>query len=246
MVQQCRVAFRLPHGTSPNILIAFMKEDSAPPDLGSPPPAVLHAFTRLGHLMMLTTFVTWIAMYLIKGDPYDETWKIILLTTFFGRAAAVGAGLNQDFHPLFLFYQAVITDFIIVLYLFPIFVRGYERLTHIRYIGNYLDSLHKVALNYKGRVAPYGVAGLLIFVVFPFWSTGPLVGSIIGFLIGLPAVLTVVVVTVGNIVATAAWVWFYDWLQDWSPGTATTLLVLIFALAIGGVLASRIRRRQKQ
>ena len=213
---------------------------------GEPSSATLRAFVHAGHFFSLATLVLWVLMYLWKGDPYDQTWQIILLTAFFGRAAALGAGLSMDFSPFFLYYLAAVTDLILVLYIFPAFVVGYQHLTGVRYIGNYLENLHKVALSYKDRVAPYGVVGLLVFVIFPFWSTGPLVASIIGYLIGLPAVITLVCVTAANILAIGAWVGFYDWLHDWNKGLAMVLLVGLFALAIGGFLFAWVRRIKKR
>lgn len=212
---------------------------------GEPTPEILRFYTYLGHLLLLTTFVVCVLMVFLVGEPYEQTWWIILLTTFLGRAAAVGTGLGLKFHPFFLFYQVVLTELLLVLYIFPIFVRSYRHLTKVPYIGNYLDNLHQVALGYKKRVAPYGVAGLMIFVVFPFWSTGPLVGSIIGYIIGLPSVTTVVSVTVANLFATAAWVWFYDKINDWNSSVAMWLLGIIFALAIGGIVFSKLRKSKK-
>ncbi len=222
-----------------------MTEDTLPLPPGEPSARILNTLVRSGHLLLMLTLTAWVVMYFWKGDPYDETWQIILLTAFFGRAAAVGAGLSNDFHPVFLFYQAVATDLILVLYLFPAFVRGYQRLAQVRYVGAYLMNAHKVALRYKSRMAPYGMAGLLVFVIFPFWSTGPLVGSIVGYLLGLPSVGVVLTVTIGNILACAAWVWFYDWLNDWNPGVAMALLVLIFAMAITGFAVAAVRRKKK-
>lgn len=219
-----------------------MKTSSFDMPNGEPAPSVLRAFILLGHLMTATTLTVWLLMALFLGHPYGYTWQIILLTAFFGRAAAVGAGLSMDFSPLFLFYQAAITDFIIVLYVFPLFVTAYHRLVQGARIGGYLDNLHRTALSYKSQVAPYGILGLLIFVIFPFWSTGPLVGSIVGYLLGLPAVPTVIAVTAGNVLAIGAWVWFYDWLEEWNRGVALGLLALIFAIAIAGVLAAKLRQ----
>ncbi len=223
-----------------------MKEISSPPVSGEPTPAVLRLFVNLGHLTLGSIVALGIVMFLWKGDPYDQTWQIFLLTTFFGRAASVGAGLSMDFSPVFLFYVTTATDILLVLYIFPVFAVGYRHLAQVRYIGGYLENLHGIALNYKDRVAKYGVMGLMIFVIFPFWSTGPLVASIIGYLIGMPALTTLFSVSAANVVAVAAWVWFYDWLQDWNAGVAMALLVIIFALAFGGIAAGRIRRAKKE
>lgn len=207
-----------------------------------PSPKTLRMLLNLGHLSLALMLVVWAVMFFLRGAPYEHTWQIILLTIFFGRAAAVGTGLKLGFGFFFLFYQAVVADMFIMLYIYPLFVRNYHHLTRVPYIGGYLDNLHKVALGYKTRVARYGIPGLMIFIIFPFWSTGVLVGSIVGYLIGLPVVATIVSVTIGNIVAVGAWVWFYDSLNDWNESASQVLLIVIFAVVIGGFLFSRIRR----
>lgn len=201
----------------------------------------------LGHLLLIACLLTWLVCYLTLGAPYEHNWWIIVSAIFFGRAAAVGSGLEMGFSPIFLFFQTAFADLLVTFYVYPIFVRGYHHLTRVPYIGGYLDNLHQVALSYESTMKPYGIVGLMLFVIFPFWSTGALVGAILGFLIGLPVVTTLVSVTVGNLIAIGAWVWLYNWLQDWNRGVAVVVLVLIFAVAITGVVVGiRNKRRQKR
>ncbi len=185
-------------------------------------------------------------MYLLIGKPYEHTWWIILSAIFLGRAAAVGSGLEMGFSPVFLFFQTAFADLLITFYVYPVFVRGYRHLTRIPYIGSYLDNLHTVALSYESTMRPYGIAGLMLFVIFPFWSTGALVGAILGFLIGLPVITTLVSVTIGNLIAIGAWVWFYKWVSDWNRSLAIILLVLIFAVAIAGIVVGIRNKKRNQ
>ncbi|MCK5862966.1 MAG: small multi-drug export protein [Candidatus Hydrogenedentes bacterium] len=221
-----------------------MNNPTVNPPSSEPSPATLRTLLNLGHLSAAVMLVVWAVLFLLQGAPYEHTWQIILLTIFFGRAAAVGTGLKLGFGPFFLFYQAVIADIFIMLYIYPLFVRNYHHLTRVPYIGGYLDNLHKVALGYKTRVARYGIPGLMLFIIFPFWSTGVLVGSIVGYLIGLPAIATIVSITLGNTLAIGAWVWFYDSLNDWNESASLVLLILLFTLAIGAFLFARIRRKK--
>lgn len=213
-------------------------------NLQDPSPDLLRLILRLGHILLFFVLAVWLALVLFVGEPYGHTGWIILLTIFFGRGAAVGAGLNLDFNPFFLFYQAAAADMLCVLYLFPLFVRGYGRLTKIPYVGGYLNNLHNAALAYKSYVAPYGIFGLLIFVIFPFWSTGPLVGSIVGFLLGLPTRATLLTVSIGNIVAVGLWVYFYDLLNDWNQSAALALLFVIILCALVGIVYAQIKRNR--
>jgi len=213
--------------------------------LGEPTPAILRVLVLLGHITLIITLASWLLMFVFIGKPYHQTWWIILTALFLGRAAAVGAGLGVHFNVWYLFFIAVMADVFLVFYVYPLFVRNYRHLTRVPYVGSYLDNLHTAALQYKKRVAPYGIAGLLIFVVFPFWSTGPLVGSILGFLIGLPATATLITVNIGNILAAAIWVWAYDTLHDWNRGAALILLAVFLVFAIGGIIFAQFQHKKK-
>ncbi len=212
---------------------------------GEPSPRVLRRIMNLGHLLLITLLLTWMLSFYLYGEPYDKTWRIVLLQLFFGRAAGVGAGLSMGFSSLYLLFQASMVDAILMLYVYPLFVRGYQHLTLVPFIGGYLANVHKVALSHTKRMAPYGVLGLMTFVVFPFWSTGSLVGSVVGYLIGLPTWLSLSSVTAGNVIAIAIWVWFYDRLRGWNETAALLLLATIFTIAVLGIVYSRIRRTKK-
>jgi len=62
----------------------------------------------------------------------------------------------------------------------------------------------------RPRALRWGIPGLLLFVWFPFWMTGPVVGSIIGFLIGLGPWTTMAVVLAGTGLAIVCWVFVLD------------------------------------
>ena len=223
-----------------------MKEPQIIQVPGEPSPRVLRLVLNLGHLLLITLLLSWVFLAGFKGEPYENTWKVMLSQVFAGRAAAVGAGLRWNFSPLFLLYQAAMVDAILMLYIYPTFVRGYQHLTWVPFVGNYLANIHKVALSHKKRMAPYGVAGLMLFVIFPFWSTGCVVGAIVGYLIGLSTLVSLLSVTTGNIAAIALWIWFYDRLQGWNENVALVFLAIIFALAIAGILFARVRRTRKK
>jgi len=213
---------------------------------GEPSLKTLRTLVLLGHVTLAVTLASWLLMYLLNGKPYENTWWIIFITLVLGRGAAVGYGLGKHFSPMYLFFLAVMADVFLVFYIYPLFVRNYRHLKRVPHIGIYLDNLHTVAIEYKSRVAPYGIAGLLAFVIFPFWSTGPLVGAVLGFLIGLPAVATLLSVTIGNIIATAIWVWFYDSLHDWNQNAALILLLFLLFMTIIGLLYTQVRHTIKK
>ena len=212
---------------------------------GEPSPRVLRFIRVMGHVCLLGTLAAWLLLYKYRGSPYDLTWKLVLAQFAGGRAGSAGLGLESGFSRYYLLFHICMHDFIIMLYVYPWFVTGYQHLAKIRYIGSYLAGLHALALRHKDRIAPYGAFGLMLFVLFPFWSTGPLVGCVVGYLIGLRTWITFSSVIVGNVLAAAIWIWAYNSLKSYSPRFALGLLITVFILAIIGSLWAKIRKRRQ-
>jgi len=93
----------------------------------------------------------------------------------------------------------------LVLLFFPLFVFSYRRLIVIKPLEDALERARRAARAHERTVMKFGVPGLLLFVWFPFWMTGPLVGSVIGFLIGLRPLVNLAVVLSGTYLAIFCW-----------------------------------------
>jgi uncharacterized membrane protein len=207
--------------------------------------SLLRTVLMLGHLCLITLVAIYVATYLMFGKPYDQAWRIIFLSLTVGRAAAVGACAKMGFSMSFIFYQIIFVDIIFILYLYPLFAKGFKHITQLKYIGGYLKSAHELAAGYKSTVAPYGAVGLTLFVACPLWSTGPLVGTLVGFIIGLPSAVVLTAVTLGNILATVFWIWLYDWLDNWSSLLSLILVIVVFVLSTVGLALAGIKSLKK-
>lgn len=208
-------------------------------------PRLLRNLVRLAHCCVVALVAIYIVSYVIHGKPFDQAWRIIFLSLTLGRAAAVGACAKMGFSLSFIFYQIVFVDIILILYLYPLFAKGFKHITQLRYIGHYLKSIHEVAVGYKSTVAPYGAVGLTLFVACPLWSTGPLVGTLVGVIIGLPGAVVLTAVTLGNILATVFWIWLYDWLDSWSSILSLVLVIIVFLLSTVGLALAGIKNFKK-
>ncbi len=210
---------------------------------GEPSAHTLRFLFNMGHTLLIVLLGTWALFFYYLRDPYDKTFLAAVFQIFGGRAFGVGFGFKQGLSPMFMFFQVAMVDFILMLYVYPVFVRGYQHLTRVPVIGNYLSNIHKAALSHKARMAPYGAAGLIAFVIFPFWSTGCVVGSVVGYLIGLPTWLSLSSVTLGNLAAIGAWIMFYDRLTEWNETAAYVFLLILIALALAGFIFSWVRKK---
>jgi hypothetical protein len=74
-------------------------------------------------------------------------------------------------------------------------------------------------------------------VWFPFWMTGPVVGSAIGYLLGMPAWVTLSVVLAGTFVAIVGWAYVLFGLYTRAAVFAPWAPVLIVSLVILVILA---------
>jgi len=209
---------------------------------GEPSRVTLLHLRTAGHVCLIGTLVLFIVLGIWKGNPYDKVWQLVLAHVVSGRAGNAGIGLQKGFSHYFLLFQSCIQDFIIMFYVYPLFVSGYQRVSRWRIIGPVLKRMHEVALEQKKRIAPYGAVGLMAFVIFPFWSTGPMIGAIVGYLLGMSTLLTFTTVIIGDIIAVAAWIWAYDMLRNYNQTLALVVLVVIFAAAVIGAVVARCRR----
>lgn len=213
---------------------------------GEPSRRTLRFLFSMGHTLLIVLLATWALFLYYLGPPYDKTFVTAVLQLFGGRAVGVGYGFKQGLSPLFMFFQVAMVDFILMLYIYPVFVRGYQHLTRIPVVGSYLSNIHKAALSHKKRMAPYGAVGLIAFVVFPFWSTGCVVGAVVGYLIGLPTWLSLSSVSAGNIAAITAWILFYEKLIQWNENVAHIFLLLVLLLAVAGFIIARVRAASRK
>lgn len=223
-----------------------MQTAEPPKRAGEPSQTTLKYMRAAGHLLLITMLVLFVVLGIAKGSPYDQVWQLVLAHFVSGRAGNAGLGLMKGFNHYFLLYQCCMLDFIIMFYVYPWFVSGYRHLSGWPFIGPALRHTHELALAHKNRIAPYGAAGLMLFVIFPFWSTGPLVGVLVGYLLGMSTLLTFSTVIIGNTVAVAAWIWAHDKLQKYSQNLAITLLCTIFIIAIAGALFARLKAEKKK
>jgi L-asparagine transporter-like permease len=98
-----------------------------------------------------------------------------------------------------------------------------------------------------GRVRPFGIIGLFVFVFLPFWMTGPVVGSIIGFLIGLRPWVNLVVVLGSTYIAIGIWALLLNELSAWAA-TVNQYAPwgLVVAIVLLAAAMNLLHRRQNQ
>ena len=199
-------------------------------------------------LAFIYTF--WLGIKLLLSP--DQSQVLIGMTAtelLFGRAAAMAFGYTLGLGHRTVIPICIIMETILVLISYPLFVFSWRHLLVIKRLRNVFDRIQKSAETHKDKVQKYGVIGLFAFVWFPFWMTGPVVGSVIGFLLGLRVWLNMTVVLAGTTLAIFSWAFllrqFHKQIASYSSYAAMVLMALLVVIIIAGHLLYRVLHENK-
>ena len=147
-------------------------------------------------------------IYLYSSEDAYNLLVMTLSNLFFGRAAGISFGFTAHFSDITIMLINMFIEFLTVMLIYPLFVLSWEKSLDIKILRTFFIKVREQRVKYKDLFDKYGVYGLFLFVWFPFWMTGPVVGSLIGFLIGVKHYTTMFVVLGGTFLATAIWTYF--------------------------------------
>ena len=157
-------------------------------------------------MLLLLAYVLTIALVGVRsGETFHKLWSMTVTHLIGGRAAGLSWGYAHDLPGWAVIVANMAIETFMVLLIYPIFVLSYERLFVIRPLEGALTRARAAAERHHKTIVKYGATGLLLFVLLPFWMTGPVMGSILGFLIGLRPLVNVCVVLVGTYLAILGW-----------------------------------------
>ncbi len=184
-------------------------------------------------------YAFWLAVRSLSSPDYSQLLVGMTAThIIFGRAAGMLFGYRLKLGHGTVIPIAIIIETILVLIFYPLFVFSWRHLLVIKWLRNTFERTRKAAEARKGLVQKYGVIGLFVFVWFPFWMTGPIVGCVIGFLLGLRVWLNITVVLAGTYVAIFGWAFLLRQVHDrvasyssYAPMVLIAILVIIVIIA---------------
>jgi len=189
-----------------------------------------------GVLLLFGYIISIINLYLFSVKDANNLVGMTITNIFFGRAAGISFGYTAEFSDLAIIFMNAIIEFIMVLLIYPLFVLTWNKSLDIKFLKNIVINVEKQKLKYKEFFEKYGKYGLFIFVWFPFWMTGPVIGSIIGFLIGIRHYTTILIVLCGTSLAIVVWTYFLKelifLLNQIGDYSAYILLILFVIIAL--------------
>lgn len=203
---------------------------------------ILLVGTLLLGLYLFLLFLSW----LVFPDHYKAFAAMSVSNFFFGRAAGISVGFAAGLDALVVISVNFFVELLMVLIVYPLFALSWKRLLNIGRLKHWIDKSHQSAIKYRPFIEKYGVYGLFAFVWFPFWMTGPVVGSIIGYLMEFTHRTTLSVVLVGTLIATICWAYALLFLQEWAASfDARAPWLIVALLVILGSVAYLVRRITK-
>lgn len=199
-------------------------------------------------LGLILFYIIWLGAGWLRSAEYGR--KILSLTAarlvvgrpggiYFGHMLEAGYGMNIGVN--------LLVDAAAVFLIYPLFVFSIENIFALRSLRDFILRIHKTAqANYK-LVKAYGIPGLFLFVLFPLWGTGPVVGCVIGFMMGLRPWLNMIVVLGATFLAIVVWAVilaeFHVRLLAYSPYMPVMVIVVLFVITVGAHLARGLRRK---
>lgn len=210
-----------------------------------PSAQTLRFIMHLANLMVVAFIVVTVLTAIATGEPVAKFLRntVWLWAAHFGAGSFgnAGAGFELKMPTWFVIFQSSMQDTIIVCYVYSLFAWAYKRFSNWPVIGRNIAEAHKQALDHSHIIRPWGVTGLVIFVIVPMWATGPIVGTIIGYIIGLGAFSTLVTISVSCALCSVFYVFFYEWLREWNPGVALGIMGVLLVFATFGALVGIVR-----
>ncbi len=204
----------------------------------------------LAGVALAVIYTLWLGVKLLFSPEVSQVLVGMTATQImFGRAASMAFGYSLGLEHWTVIPICIILETIMVLIFYPLFVFGWRHLLVINWLKNIFERMRKAAEAREGMVRRYGIIGLFVFVWFPFWMTGPVVGCVIGFLLGLRVWVNMTVVLAGTYVAIFGWAFFLRQLHDrvasYSSYAAMVLMALLVIIVIVGHLLHRALHENK-
>jgi uncharacterized membrane protein len=178
-------------------------------------------------------------------SPWDAQILIGVTATavLFGRAAGLAFGYSVGLTHTTVIMICMVVETVFVLIFYPLFVFSWRHLVVFRRLGKTLEQIREAAERHQSTIQKYGLIGLFAFVWFPFWMTGPVVGSAIGFLIGMRARLTLPIVLGGTYVAIFTWAAFMRYFHERAAAYSTYApMILVGVLILIGLAGNWLQR----
>lgn len=139
--------------------------------------------------------------YLLFTDPdlYNTLTSTVIMHIMGGRAMGIFTCLSGGIPIFYTILYNIFLEVIIVLIAYGIFVLVMRNIIQPKLFKSAVREAELTAQTQKTKIKKYGAIGLFLFVMFPFFMTGPVIGVIIGYLLNYKAIYNFLIVFSGTL-----------------------------------------------
>lgn len=183
-------------------------------------------------------------LYLLFTDPglYKVLSSTAIIHIMGGRALGIVTCLSADISLFYTILYNFFLEVVIVLHAYGIVVLVMRNIIQPKLFDSAVRQAELTAQMQKTKIKRYGSIGLFLFVMFPFFMTGPVIGAIIGYLLNYKAINNFLIVFSGTLVSIMIYAFIgnniinfinqyihIDVLKKWS-GIIITVLIVVFLI----------------
>ena len=139
--------------------------------------------------------------FLLFADPslYRVLSSTAIIHIMGGRALGVATCLSANISLFYTIAYNFFLEVVIVMITYGIVVLIMRNVIQPRLFRSTVRQAEMTAQKQKTRIKRYGAIGLFLFVMFPFFMTGPVIGAIIGYLLNYRAINNFLIVFSGTL-----------------------------------------------
>jgi uncharacterized membrane protein len=151
--------------------------------------------------LMLTALAGLYLTFLLFTNPslYRVLSSTAIIHIMGGRALGVATCLSANISVFYTVFYNFFIEVVIVLITYGVVVLIMRNVIQPKLFHGTVRQAELTAQRQKTKIKKYGAVGLFLFVMFPFFMTGPVIGSIIGYLLNYRAVNNFLIVFSGTL-----------------------------------------------
>jgi len=140
-------------------------------------------------------------LYLLFTDfgLYKVLSSTAIIHIMGGRALGIVTCLSADISLFYTIFYNFFLEVVIVLVAYGIVVLVMRNIIQPKLFNSAVRQAELTAQSQKTRIKKYGSIGLFLFVMFPFFMTGPVIGAIIGYLLNYRPINNFLIVFSGTL-----------------------------------------------
>jgi uncharacterized membrane protein len=188
--------------------------------------------------------IGWVVASILLWRMQSPLWDNILTLGFShmvaGKGVSIAHGMQAGMPHWLIAILATYVDVMAMLLLYPLLVFSYRNFFERRFFQKHMKKVFDSAQRNIGRMRRFKIAGIFVFVWFPFWMTGVVVGAVLGYLLGLRTWVTLTTAGVGTATSVLCWVYAYDRLFAWLGWVKEGIPSSVIIVALAALIAHRI------